>query len=69
MIGRENNNLVEFKDLSNPSITGHVRWNPVTAKWQAYVSDSPISVADFGDFKDRDKVEAIDTVTRWMKNR
>lgn len=65
---KETNDLIEYSNKVIPIYRTHVRWNPVTSRWQSYVTDGDIEIADFGRFKDKDKDDAIHQIQKYMKD-
>ncbi|MCK4545419.1 hypothetical protein KAU43_07760 [candidate division WOR-3 bacterium] len=60
---KETNNLTRWK---KGSLEASVRWNPVTMKYQAYVTDGSVEVVDFGSFNQKDEDRAIKLIKNYM---
>lgn len=64
---RENNNGIFFQNKKHKTIRSHLRWNPVTRRWQVYITDGVIEIKDFGNFKDSEKDSAERKLYGYMK--
>ena len=55
---KENNNLKVWEN-THTHLVLHKRWNPVTARWQVYVTDGFIEIADYGRIKKEADAEEL----------